>query len=62
MAETRFDDVLAALAQQHDGLQPLLRTLFSFLHRRTDFFICDPAPRRRMGFAPGQAERLLLQA
>jgi hypothetical protein len=58
----RFDEVLAALAQQHDGLQPLLRTLFSFLHRRTDFFVADASPTRRIGFAPGQAERLLLQA
>ena len=49
--EGRFDDVLAALAQQHDGLRPLLRTLFSFLHRRTDLYVADASPQRPMGFA-----------
>jgi len=56
----RFDEVLGAVAQQHRSIVGLLSTLFSFLHRRTDFYVSDPDPKRRMGFAPGQAEQLLL--
>lgn len=59
MADARHDDLFLALAKQHDGIQPLLRSFFSFLHRRTDFYVVDPSDDRPMGFAPGQAERLV---
>jgi hypothetical protein len=61
-ARGKYDDAFAALAAQHDGVQPLLETFFSFLHRRTDFYIVDPNPKRPMGFPPGRAEAIIAKA
>lgn len=38
MAEQQFDSMLLAIAQKHEGIDPLLDTLMSFLYRKTDFF------------------------
>eukprot|EP00611_Tribonema_gayanum_P010042 TRINITY_DN19960_c0_g1_i1.p1 TRINITY_DN19960_c0_g1~~TRINITY_DN19960_c0_g1_i1.p1 ORF type:complete len:372 (-),score=65.71 TRINITY_DN19960_c0_g1_i1:17-1075(-) len=65
--ESRYDDLLMTMAGQLGSIDGLLRTLFSFLHRKTDFYVeWDPAllasERPTMGFASGKAEELLLQA
>eukprot|EP00758_Cryptobia_borreli_P009056 Tbor_TRINITY_DN5442_c1_g1::TRINITY_DN5442_c1_g1_i1::g.25125::m.25125 len=36
--DERFDAALLMVAQQHQGIDPLLETFFSFLNRKTDFF------------------------
>ncbi|KNC83544.1 hypothetical protein SARC_04217 [Sphaeroforma arctica JP610] len=38
MADERFDALLLSIAQQHNGIDALLTTFFSFLERKTDFF------------------------
>lgn len=36
--ETRFDNMLMAVAQQQNGIDGILSVFFSFLNRKTDFF------------------------
>jgi hypothetical protein len=74
-----MDGPLSALAQMSGGdLRRLLHGFFSFLHRRTDFYVVHPSEpkegegegdnssqqqqRYSMGFREGDAEKLLLAA
>jgi hypothetical protein len=52
MADERFDQLFLSIAQQSQGIEPLLDSLFSFLRRRTDFFV---------GASPSQVEELVLK-
>jgi hypothetical protein len=55
----RDEAVLSALAQRHKDVRSFLRAFLGFLHRRTDFYVVDNDPRRKMGFGPGEAEALV---
>lgn len=50
------------MASQHNGIEDLLKTFFSFLHRKTDFYVVSTQQNGRMGFPAGVAEKLLIRA
>lgn len=52
MAEDRFDGMFLSVTQQSQGIEPLLENLFSFLRRKTDFFV---------GASQQQIEELVLK-
>lgn len=53
MAEDRFDGLFLNVAQQSQGIEPLLDNLFSFLRRKTDFFV---------GASQSQVEETVMKA
>jgi hypothetical protein len=62
MADRNFDEVFTQVAGRLGGIQPLLDTFFSFLCRKTDFYVqFDPAVTKQasMGFPPGVAEKMV---
>mmetsp|Transcript_20654 Transcript_20654/g.43038 ORF Transcript_20654/g.43038 Transcript_20654/m.43038 type:complete len:85 (-) Transcript_20654:90-344(-) len=61
------DPLFMQIAQRSGSLPVLLEEFFSFLHRSTDFYVVGDVEEFRkktatMGFPPGEAERLLLDA
>ena len=57
-----FDQILMQLAAQHNGIESLLKTIFSFFHRKTDLYVVANKQQNNMGFPPGVAEKLVLRA
>lgn len=60
MEERPLDAVFMTAAQRAGGIEPLLQEFFSFLNRRTDFYVVDSNPKRPMGFDNGVAEAMVL--
>jgi hypothetical protein len=64
LADERFDGMLLNIAQQSQGIEPLLDAVFSFLRRKTDFFSgAAPEVRQKelrrllsLGFSEGPTE------
>ena len=52
MNEEKYDGVFLGIAQQCQGIEPLLESLFSFLRRKTDFYV---------GASPAKVEELVLK-
>jgi len=61
MADERFDGILLQMCQSHDSMAGILNTFFSFLRRKTDFYHVLQGD-ERVGFPPGAAEKLVIQA
>ena len=60
METEQSDEMLMMIASKTGGIEPLLHTFFSFLHRKTDFYIQyprtaarEPGFHAKMGFAEG---------
>ena len=60
-AKEMYDSALMGILQSCGKLQPFLDAVFSFLARRTDFYILMKHERARMGFPPGVAENMVVQ-
>ena len=60
-AQEESDAILIQLAQRSGGIEPLLHGVFSFLKRKTDFYHIQQKG-DRIGFPPGKAKQLVLEA
>lgn len=56
----RFDHFFVNITQETGGLEGLFHSMFSFLLRRTDFYV-ESEPGDKMGFPPGVNEQMLLK-
>ena len=62
MEAEKYDEVLLTVAGQCGGIEPLLDVFFSFLYRKTDFFVVMQKGDTKMGFPEGVAEKLVLRS
>lgn len=56
-----YDNALMSILQSCGKLPPFLDAIFSFLARRTDFYILMKHEKAKMGFLPGVAESMVQQ-
>ena len=59
--QTMYDNALMGILQNCGKLQSFLDAVFSFLARRTDFYILMKHEKAQMGFPPGVAESMVQQ-
>ncbi len=59
--EHMFDPVLLSMMQNCGKVQNFLDSVFSFLSRRTDFYIIMEHEKAEMGFKPGVAMNMVIQ-
>ena len=60
-AMDKFDDLFFNILQNCEQIEPFLEVVFSFLARRTDFFHVMQSKTDKMGFPPGDAEKMMLK-
>ncbi|XP_066449244.1 nudC domain-containing protein 3 [Eleutherodactylus coqui] len=58
----RYDHALLGILQHVGNIQDFLNVYFGFLYRKTDFYRILMSPQERMGFPPGTAQNMVLQA
>ncbi|XP_069800171.1 nudC domain-containing protein 3 [Dendropsophus ebraccatus] len=58
----RYDHALLGILQHVGNIQDFLNVYFGFLYRKTDFYRLLLGPQDRMGFPPGTAQNMVLQA
>ncbi|XP_044135107.1 nudC domain-containing protein 3 [Bufo gargarizans] len=58
----RYDNALLGILQHVGNIQDFLNVYFGFLYRKTDFYRLLLSPQDRMGFPPGTAQNMVLQA
>ncbi|KAM4036815.1 nudC domain-containing protein 3 [Anomaloglossus baeobatrachus] len=58
----RYDHALLGILQHVGNIQDFLNVYFGFLYRKTDFYRLLVGPQNRMGFPPGTAQNMVLQA
>ena len=59
--EAAYDSALMAILQNCGKLHTFLESVFSFLARRTDFYLIMQHDRAKMGFLPGVSEKMVMQ-
>ena len=59
--EGMFDGALMGILQQCGKIQPFLECVFSFLSRRTDFYILMEHEKAKMGFPQGVSLNMVMQ-
>ena len=59
---SKYDALLGPFVSTQRDLPSVLRSFFGWLHARSDLYIVDTDPQRQMGFAAGEAEKVLLSA
>ncbi|XP_025899222.1 nudC domain-containing protein 3 [Nothoprocta perdicaria] len=57
-----YDQALLGILQHVGNVEEFLRVLFGFLYRKTDFYRLLRRPGDRLGFPPGAAQAMALQA
>lgn len=64
MSEEQYDEILTELAGRIGSVSGLLETFFSFLHRKTDFYVQfeETDINATMGFSKGVAEAMILKS
>lgn len=59
--EGTYDSVLLSILKSCGKIQPFFECIFSFLSRRTDFYIIMEQEHAEMGFPQGMALNMVIQ-
>lgn len=57
----QLDNIFLGILQNCGQIEPFLDVVFSFLARRTDFYVVMNSKQDKMGFPDGIAEQMVLK-